>query len=473
MQEKGHNTGKTPVDTLEGDPLYSDIRESRKTRVSAAIDLRAYWEHRRTLFRAIVGGFVVSLVLAFVIPRKFESTAQLMPPDQTGSGMALLAAAATGGSKSGLGGGGSGLGSGLESMAGDLLGLKSSGEVFVGVLHSRTVQDDLINKFDLRKVYKDRYSEDARKDLDSNTDVSADRKSGIITIIVRDKSPQRAEALAQEYVSELNRVVVLLNTSSAHREREFLEGRLVQVKNDLESAENGFSQFASNNTALDIPTQGKAMIEANAELEGELIGAQTELEGLKQIYADGNVRVRSLQARVDELRHELEKIGGKFDSATDPHDQDDQSLYPSIKKLPLLGVKYADLFRNTKVQEAVFETLTQEYELAKVEEAKETPSVKILDSPNFPEKKSFPPRMLIVILGTIFALSMAVLWVTARAFWAKVDDQDPNKLLALEISQATKAHLPWAAGNGSSGHTNGWLRNRFAGKSNGLENRRE
>ena len=200
-------------------------------------------------------------------------------------------------------------------------------------------------------------------------------------------------------------VVTQLNTSSAHRERVFLEDRLTQVKQDLETAEQNFSQFATKNTALDIPTQGKAMIEAAATLEGQLIAAQTELEGLKQVYADGNVRVRSTQARVDELRRQIEKsLGSKSGDPGTGNGQNRQSLYPSIRELPALGVGYADLYRNTKVQEAVFQTLTQEYELAKVQEAKETPSVKVLDPPNVPEKKSFPPRLLIVALGT--ALTM-------------------------------------------------------------------
>src|SRR6185312_8644126 len=144
-------------------------------------------------------------------------------------------------------------------------------------------------------------------------------------------------------------------------------------------------------------------------LEGQLIGAQTELESLRQIYADGNVRVRSTQAKVDELRHQLEKMGGKFDSNVPTGtSRDDQSMYPSIRRLPLLGVKYADLYRATKVEEAVFETLTQEYELAKVQEAKETPSVKVLDPPNIPEKKSYPPRLLVMVLGTMLSMAICV-----------------------------------------------------------------
>src|SRR5262249_32857383 len=154
------------------------------------------------------------------------------------------------------------------------------GELFEGILKSRAVQDDVIGKFDLRKVYRDRYYKDAREDLESRTDVSIERKNGIIDIDVTDRDPKRAAAMAQEYIDQLNRVVIHVNTSSAGREREFLEGRLVQVKTDLENAEKGFSQFASKNTAVDIPAQGKAMIEAGAALQGQLIVAQTEYESL-------------------------------------------------------------------------------------------------------------------------------------------------------------------------------------------------
>ena len=466
MREDAAKTSELPTDALDRRLAHANPGDVEVQHLSSSAKmLRLAWDSRQFVLRWMIYGLALSTLIAFVIPRKFQSAARLMPPDQANSGMAILAAAANGRTGSELGGG-------LGSIAGDLLGLKSSGELFVGILQSHTIQDDLINKFNLRKVYWDRYLEDAQKDLDRNTEISEDRKSGIITLRVTDKNPQRAAAMAQEYVSQLNSVVVLLNTSSAHREREFLEGRLEQVKQDLESAENGFSDFASKNTALDIPAQGKAMIEAAATLEGQLIAAQTELESIKQIYADGNVRVRSTQARVDELRHQLQKIGGKFDSTIEPGAKDDESMYPSIKKLPLLGVKYADLYRNTKVEEAVFETLTQEYELAKVQEAKETLVVKVLDPPNIPEKKSYPPRMLIIALGTMLGVMASVLVALSNAYWAEIDSQDPNKVLVLEISQATRSHLPWGFANGAgNGNSNGHFWKRLAGKRSDLENR--
>jgi capsule polysaccharide export protein KpsE/RkpR len=333
-------------------------------------------------------------------------------------------------------------GAGLGSAASSLLGLKSTGELFVGILQSRTVQDDVIQKFDLRRLYRDRLLEDARKDLTKDTEISEDRKSGIITIQVTDKSPQRAAAMAEEYIEELNRVVIQLNTSSAHRERVFLEERLGQVKQDLESAEKGFSEFASQNTAIDIQAQSKAMIEAAAGLEGQLIAAETELRGLKQIYADNNIRVRTTQARVDELQRQLQKLGGQSSGTTPSSSQDATSLYPSIRRLPILGVSYADLYRNTKVQETVFETLTQEYELAKVEEAKETPSVKAIDLPDVPGKKSYPHRLLIILAGIFMFFLFAAGWVIVEARWGQIDPEDPGKLLALEILGAVKAQIP-------------------------------
>lgn len=247
--------------------------------------------------------------------------------------------------------------------------------------------------------------------------------------------------MVQEYVQELDRLVTQVNTSSAHRERVFLEERLNQVKQDLESAEKNFSEFASKNVALDIPTQGKAMIEASAALKGQLIVAQAELQGMRQIYTDNNVRVRGIQARVNELEKQIQQMGGKFDSSTNPQSSDDQGMYPSIRKLPVLGVSYADLYRDSKVQEAVFETLTQEYELAKVQEVKETPSVKVIDPPDVPEIKSSPHRLLIILGGTCLFFIIGGAWILGKEHWDHIDAGDPGKILVREVAITLKTHL--------------------------------
>jgi capsule polysaccharide export protein KpsE/RkpR len=410
--------------------------EEKPSGESALARMRLLWEERPFLYRVLKYGLVASTLIAFLIPARYESTTRLMPPDSPSSGLAMAAATLTGGSSSSSGG----LGGGLGAAASGLLGLRTTSDVFVGILSSRTVQDELIQKFDLKRVYWSRNMEDARKALTNHTTMTIDRKSQIVTIVVTDKSPQRAAAMGRDYVEQLNRLVAELSTSSARRERIFLEDRLRGVTHDLEEAEKQFGEFASKNTALDIKEQGKAMVESAAILQGQLIAAESELEGIKQIYTDDNVRVRSVKARIRELQGQLEKMGGKGESTSEFSSGPDSPLYPSIRKLPLLGVAYADLYRQTKVQEAVFEILTKQYEMAKVEEAKEIPTVKVLDAPDVPDTKSFPPRILIIVFGTILALAGAASYVVVRDGWQRIDPSDPRRALAQEVFSSVTVH---------------------------------
>lgn len=254
--------------------LELEERNSRDRRIA---HLRLLWEHRRLLGHVTGFAILFSTAIAFLIPNRYQSSARLMPPDnQSGSGIAAAAMALAGGS--GGGGGLGGLG-GLGGVASQLLGQKSTSDLLVGVLTSRTVADDLIQKFNLKTVYRDRRMEDARKDLANRTDTAVDRKSQIITITVTDKDPSRAKAMAQMYVEELDRRLAEVSTSAARRERIFLASRLQDVDQDLEAAEKEFSQFASHNATLDIKEEGKAIVEAGAALQGQLIAARSELEG--------------------------------------------------------------------------------------------------------------------------------------------------------------------------------------------------
>jgi capsule polysaccharide export protein KpsE/RkpR len=414
-------------------------------RAKTYVLLGLFLTRRRFLAKAFLLGLLVGCALAFLIHARYESTVELMPPDnQSGTGLAMLAAL-TG--KAGT----------LGSVAGDLLGAKSSGALFVGVLGSKTVQDRISEQFDLKKVYSVKLEEDARKKLAENTDLAEDRKSGIISITVTDRDPARAAAISQAYTAELNRLVVSLSTSSAHRERVFLEERLTAVKHDLDEAAKNFSQFSSKNSTIDIKEQARAMVEAASLLQGEMIAAQSELKGLEQIYTPGNVRVRAVQARISELQAQLDKLSGK--GYGDPgQKQATDSLYPSIRELPILGVRYSDLYRQAKIQEAVFETLTQQYELAKVQEAKEIPSVKVLDAARLPEKKSFPPRFVITCLTGVVFLAAAMMVIFVHSKWDEKAPNDPGRLFANDVFQTVHA---WALPSDPNGSPLQGARRRF------------
>lgn len=436
MTQTSDNPGRDILVEPEPQESLAPLEDSDLAQERTVVRLRRLWDERRFLSRCAGLGLVLATALAFLIPSRYESSAQLMPPDTESSGsMALLAAF-------------SGQASGLGAIASELLGLKSTGGLFMGVLKSRTVQDKIIDRFDLKKVYGVRLEEKARQKLTDNTVILEDKKSGIIKLTVTDRSPQRVAAIAGAYVTELDHLMVQLSTSSARRERIFLEQRLSGVKEDLESAEKDFGQFASKNATVDISEQAKAMVGAAATLEGQLIAAESELEGLKQIYTDSNVRVRTIQARIAELRRQLQNLGGKAGSASSSRQATSASLYPSLRELPVLGVPYADLFRRLKLEEAIFETLTKEYEIAKVQEAKEIPTVKVLDSPEVPEQKSFPPRLLIILSGTLGILILGIAWVFGTARWKEIDSQDPGKLFAQEVFGTLKARIPWISANG-------------------------
>ncbi len=404
--------------------------------------LRLLWDQRRFLGRALAVGLVLGIVLSFLLAKQYQSSTQLMAPDtQPNSG--LLMALASGG------GGGNG---GLGALAAGLLGGRSSGEEFVAILRSRTVLDRLVQRFDLKKIYRVKLDEEARKELNDNTTIETDRKSGVISLVVTDRDPQRSRAIAQAYVEELDRLVAELSTSAARRERIFLEGRLSAVKVDLDQAARNFSQFASKSGAIDIAEQGKAMVGSAATLQGESIAVESELKGLEQIYSPNNVRVRTARARLAELQRQLGKLDGQDGSNTSQApaaDDGSTSQYPSIRQLPILGVTYFDLYRQAKIQESVYEALTKEYEMAKVEEAKEIPTVKVLDPPNLPEKKSFPPRLLIVFLCVLVCFIVASSVVLARERWARTEPSHPGKILAQEVLQSAGAAMPWAPPNGS------------------------
>jgi hypothetical protein len=434
------------------------------------------WQHRGFLGAVLLRSALLVTLVALLLPATYESKTELMPPDQQ-SGAASMLAALMGGTGSGAssltGGGGPTMTSGVMGMASDLLGLKTSGALFISILSSDAVEDKLINRFDLRREYWVSTYMAARKKLATCTDFEEDKKSGVITVRVRDHDPNRAAALATAYVDELNRMVADLNTSAAHRERLFLEERLKIVKEELDRSSKEFSEFSSTHSTLDLKDQGQAMVQAAATLRGQEIAAEAELRGLEQIYTPYNVRVKEVKARIAELQHQLEKLGGTA-TQPEPDIEKGEDLYPSIRQLPVLGVTFTDLYRRLRINETVFETLTKEYELARVQEAKEVPSVKVLVPAQRPERPHGPPRLLIFLGGALLALVLGSAWVLGKEAWENIGPGSHRKRFvqevageintkfrlgrARELSERIAGRFRPAASNGNNNSENGHRR---------------
>lgn len=399
--------------------------ESDSIEIPIAELVAAIWQRRRWLVAVTGIGMLAAIGIAFLIPNQYTSVAQIMPPDQQSVSSASMLGVLTGG---GI----------LPGGTGGLLSSKTPGQIAIGILSSNTAEDDIIDRFDLRRIYHCKFYVDARNVLARRTVMAEDKKTGIVSIAVEDLDRYRARDIAEAYVEELDKLLNAENTSSAHLERIFLEQRLTSLKSNLDLASSKLSQFSSRNATLNPQSQGASLMEAATRLQGELITAQGELYGLKAQYSDDNVRVRSVQARIDELQSQLRKLGGigEKESGTDLKAN---QLYPSIRELPILGATYSDLYRQLITQESIYETLNKQYELAKVEEAKEIPTIKVLDHPQVPERKSSPHRSTFAILGALLAAFAGFLWIVVRKLWEIASDANAVKVFRSSVLDLIRA----------------------------------
>jgi len=404
-------------------------------------NLRVLWTHRIRLMRIVGITFLFSLALSIVIPKTYVSQARIMPPESSGSSSALLTALA------GRALGGDALG----GLAASLMGGHNTGSLFVDLLRSTSVSDRLIERFQLQSIYHKLYRIDAAKVLTRRTNIVQDKKSGVLTLSVTDNDPTRARDMAQAYLDELNTLVNRTGSSSAHQERVFIEKRLQAVKSDLERAQEAMSEFSSTHAAIDLKEQARATVESEARVQGALIAAQGELQSQRQLYGDGNVRVRETAARIAGLRQELEKMSGSSSplSATlksdDAGEQLTSASYLPLRQVPRLAVPFANLYREVHVQETLYDLLTQQYEIVRIQEAKDIPAVNVIDAPQVPEKKSFPPRALMTLGLTLVTLLVACFGLLCHHYWFLIDANDPRKSFAREVIQAMHAlrHARW------------------------------
>ena len=401
------------------------------------------WEKRYLLARTAVVALILGLAIAFSLPKEYQSSARIMPPGNSMGGAALLAALA------GRAGGNLG---GLGMLAGGLLGGGGNTALFIDLLRSGTVSGHLIDRFDLQHIYHKRYRIDTAKYLAHHTAIVDDKKSGVITLTFTDTDPVRARDIAQGYLDELNKLVNQTNTSSAHQERLFIEKRLKGAETDLEKAQQRMGEFSSTHSTIDIKEQTRAMVDAASRLQAQLIVEQSGLDSLRQTYGDGNVRVRSAEARIAVLQSEIRKMSGSskalpLDDGSSPPGSDailgnhTDELYPPLRQLPRLAVPYADLYREVRVQETVYELLTQQLEMARIQEAKDIPVVSVIDAPGVPEKKSFPPRLFLALLLTMIAVIVTAVLVLLQLRWAAVRDDDLRKLLVQRINDDVRHRL--------------------------------
>ncbi len=340
---------------------------------------------------------LLSIVVSLTMKNIYTAKATLLPPqkDSGGGAAALLAS----------------MGGGLAGLAGGFGG--GSADLYLGILKSRTVTDAVIKRLNLQTEYKSKNADDTRKMLEGLVKFQA-AKDGIITITADDTDPVKAALLANTFVDELQNKSLSLNLSKASTERNFLEKRLVVVKQDLKTAEDDMKNFQEKNKTIKADSQAAAAIEGIARVRAEMVSKEVQLAALRNSMTDASPEVSSLLAAIAGLRRQLNSMSGTGMSG----------VIPSVGNAPTIEMEYIRRLRELKTQEALFEQLTKQYELAKINEARDSSSLQVLDNAVAPLHKSKPKRALIVILATVTAFFCSIFLVFIREYLAKLSPED-------------------------------------------------
>jgi len=368
----------------------------------------------RLIAKITAVAFILSCGAALLLPNIYTATTRLMPPNESKGGLASM-----------LGGMGD-----LAALAG-ISGGGGSGDLYVGMLNSRTVADAIIDRFQLMEVYEQDYRIKMYEKLNKLVSVSLGKKDGIISVTVEDEEPQRAADIANAYVEELKRLNLELNLSSSGRQRLFLEKRLDIVKADLVRAEETMRTFQKGNNAFKLDDQATATIAAIARLKGEIASKEVELGVARSFQTEQNPEVKVVRESLNGLNAQLRRLEQSPAGSRVSGD-----IFIATSNVADVGLQYVRVMRDFKIQETLFELLTKQYELAKIEESKDTSTIQVLDAAAVPDKKSKPKRSLIVLAVTFVAGFMAVLFAFIREYGGRMSEDD--RLLWSEIKRWMK-----------------------------------
>jgi tyrosine-protein kinase Etk/Wzc len=354
-------------------------------------------QHKRFIVRFVLGAALLAVAIALLLPIRYEAKVVLLPPSSQSSSIASALLGQLGNLGS--------LGS-LSAVAGGL-GMKTPTDMYVSLLKSRTVEDATIQRFGLMAEYHEKRLSDARKEFERRTEVVSGQKDGLIRVTVEDREPKRAAELANGYVEEFQKLSASLAITEAARRRLFFEQQLQPAKEQLAAAEESMRKTQQSTGVLQIDSQARALIESTAVLRAQVVAKEVQIQGMRSFATEDNPDLVLAKQQLSALQSQLEHLAGsQHDTGSD--------IVLSKGRVTGAGMEYLRRYRDLKYNETVYELLTKELEIAKLDEAREGEIVQVVDTAIPPDKKSSPHRTLIVIGMTVLAFFVAVFWVIVR-----------------------------------------------------------
>ncbi|KAA0888009.1 GumC family protein [Oryzomonas rubra] len=376
--------------------------------------LQVVARRKSVIIKICTAAVIIAVCYSLTLKNIYSASAKILPPQkESGGGLSALLSQA----------------GGLASLAGGMGGLGGSTDLYLGILKSRSVADSVIKRLSLQKEFEAKSIDETRKKLEGAVKFKAG-KDGIISIDAESRDPQKAAQLANTFVAELGRRSVELNLSKAGAERVFLEKRLEVVKQDLRNAENDMKAFQEKYKTFKVDSQATVAIEGIARLKAEIITKEGQLATLRNSMTDESSEVKALQAGIARLKGQLGSMSGSGGN----------DVIPAVGNIPGLGVEYVRKMRELKTQEAIFEQLTKQYEVAKISEAKDSSSVQVLDEAVAPLKKSKPRRSMIVILAAVTAFFASIFLVFIQEYLSKLSPEDAVIIRDIKNSLRFRPH---------------------------------
>jgi uncharacterized protein involved in exopolysaccharide biosynthesis len=349
---------------------------------------------------------LLTTIIVFVVPKMYTATATILPPQQNQSVLSTLV----------------GQVGGAASLDLRDLGLKNPSDVFVEMLQSRTIEDALVNRFDLRKLYNVKRYQDARKILEKRSEINPE-KEGLISIQVSDRDPQRAADIANIWVEELRALNQNLALTEAAQRRVFFEQKLAAEREDLAKAELGLKLLQEKTGLIQPDVQARALIGAVAEFRAQVAAKQVQLQSLRTYETEDNPEVKRVERELAELQSQSAKLSQMERGGAD---LGEGNLQVPTRRVPEANLEYLRVARELKYHESLYDFLGKQLEAARIDESKNSVMVQVVDRAVAPERKSSPKRMLIIAVTAIASFLMSCLGVL---IWEAIrrKRQDPNE----------------------------------------------
>ena len=327
---------------------------------------------------------VVTLAIVWFLPKTYTASAKILPPQQTQS-MSVAAMASQLGPLAALG---------------SSLGLRNPGDVYVSMLRSETIANNLIDRFSLMNVYKSDFRVDAQKKLKGQTEVNL-AKDGVITVSVDDRSPQRASDLANAYIDELEKLTKKLAVTEAGKRRLFYEGEVKAELEELAKAELALKLTEEKTGIITLEGQAKAVVESVASLRATVAAQEIQVQTLRSFATPENPDLIKAQQELAAARTQLNRLEKNPGSKS--------VLDMPISQMPTAGLEYLRKYREVKYHESLYTLLARQYEAARIDEGKDAVVIQELDKATPPERKSSPARSIILLIAVILATIVAVM----------------------------------------------------------------